>query len=99
MRTASSLKVVGELALPKNLFPVVGAGKMPALSKAVEFGSTMQDGIVFPGNGAPCTIPAGRTPPGQFFARTPAATWVAEGTVIVFVPKFPPNVEGQGPGF
>src|SRR5580692_5341378 len=39
MRTTSSFKLVGALALPKNLFPIVGPGKMPAFSKDEAFGS------------------------------------------------------------
>src|SRR6266849_2913500 len=40
MRTTSSFKFVGVLTLPKNLFPIVGAGKMPAFTKAAAFPST-----------------------------------------------------------
>ena len=47
-----------------------GAGNMPAFSNAVVFGEIMQAGMVLLGKGAPCTMPAGRTPPGQFRART-----------------------------
>src|SRR6266851_7081284 len=77
MRTTSSFKFVGELLPPMNVglpFACVAlaAGKIPAVSKAVEFGSIMQEGIVLFGNGEPCTTPAGKAPPGQFFASTPA---------------------------
>src|SRR5260370_15442254 len=98
LRTSSSFIFVGTVLLPRNLFRLVGAGKIPAVSNAVAFGSIMQDGIVLPGNGAPCTIPAGSTPPGQFLASTADETWVAEGTSIVVAPKLPPYDVGSGTG-
>src|ERR1035438_6879068 len=98
MRTISSFTLVGEVAAPVNWSPDVGAGKRPALSSAVAFGLIMQVGIVFPGNGEPCTMPAGRTSPGQFFARTDGATCAAVGTSITVPPKSPPYVDGSGTG-
>src|SRR6476660_665171 len=72
MRTISSLKFVALLAPPtKGAAPVTGSnapfgfGKKPVPSNAVEFGLIMQDGIMLPGNGNPCWMPAGATPPGQ----------------------------------
>src|SRR5713101_4654763 len=79
MRTISSLRLVGALAPPTNVptefaMFVVGAGKMPALSRAVAFGLIMQDGITLPGNCPPEVIPAGGAWPGQLANRTLCAT-------------------------
>src|SRR5580692_3081301 len=83
MRTISSRRFVGAVAAPVNWsLPEVGAGKMPALSSAVAFALIMHDGMTLPGNGLPCAMPAGRRPPGQFCARTPAETLLADGTMI-----------------
>src|ERR1700736_6022033 len=98
MRTTSSFKFVGVLLGPLNMFPDVGAGKMPAFRSAAELGSIMHDGMVLVGNGDPCTTPAGRTPPGQFLASTAGDTCEAEGTLIVVAPKLPPYVAGSGTG-
>src|SRR5262245_20415658 len=90
MRTTSSFRFVGVFAPPRNCpIPLagatVGAGKIPALISAVAFPSTMLEGIMLPGNGLPCTMPAG-SPPGpgplQFLPRTDAATCDADGTTI-----------------
>src|SRR5215831_1132653 len=97
MRTTSSFKFVGVFAPPRN-WPmpltgvVVGPGKMPALSSAAAFGSIMQEGILFPGNGDPCTIPTGAVPPGQFRNNTVLLTCAADGTLIAVETelKFPP---------
>src|SRR5438046_2694360 len=98
MRTTSSFRLVGVAELPKNLFPAVGAGKIPALNKAVELGLIMQEGILLPGNGEPWTTPAGATPPGQLLKRTLEATCDDDGTLIGFVSelKSPPYVAGSG---
>src|SRR5215472_4291267 len=100
MRTISSFRLVGTLALPKNLLPFVGFGKIPAVSSALAFGSTMQLGMVLFGKGEPCVIPAGAAPPGQFRKSTLEATCAWVGTVIAVVPKFAPvapgNVAGSG---
>ena len=86
MRTISSFRSVGVFAPPLNsglpfwstpLF----AGKMPAFSSAAEFGEIMQEGMILPGNGEPCTIPAG-APPGQLANSTDGATCEADGTRI-----------------
>src|SRR6516164_1773486 len=87
MRTISSFRFVGVFA-PPTKFPtplatlVVGAGKMPALSKAVAFGWIMQDGILLPGKDEPCTMPAGAVAPGQLANKTEGATREALGTMI-----------------
>src|SRR5258708_26465988 len=39
MRTISSFKFVGELLPPRNWFPTVGLGNMPAVRRAVELPS------------------------------------------------------------
>src|SRR5580704_1748900 len=84
MRTISSRRSVGALAPPTKL-PVpfvmfaVGAGKMPALSRAAAFGLIMQLGIMLPGKGEPCTIPGG-APPGQLPNRTDGAICAVVGT-------------------
>ena len=67
----------------------LGAGKIPALTKAAALAEIMHDGMVLLGKGEPCTIPAGRTPPGQFLARTDGDTWFTLGTLMVVLPKFP----------
>src|SRR5262245_35859251 len=79
MRTTSSFKFVGVFAPPRNCpIPLagvsVGDGKIPALTRAVEFGLIMQAGILLPGNCAPGAMPAGGNPPGQFANRTEGAT-------------------------
>src|SRR5579871_1825481 len=72
MRTISSFTLVGTLLPPKKagwpLLKPLFAGKMPAFSSAVEFGSIMQLGIVALGKAAPDTSPAGAFPP-QFLKR------------------------------
>src|ERR1700730_8930311 len=82
----SSFTWVGTLAPPRKagwpFFTPVGAGKMPACSSAVEFGSIMQLGMVLPGKGLPWVIPAGAVPPGQFLNKNAAATLAEEGTLI-----------------
>src|SRR6202142_1865067 len=87
MRTISSLKFVGALAPPTKLptplvMFVVGAGKMPALSSAAAFGLIMQEGMMLPGNGEPCTMVAGLglAPPGQLANKTLGAICVVLGT-------------------
>src|SRR5271167_1503637 len=89
MRTTSSRRFVTALAPPLNSGcglepPLVAlfAGKMPAATRDAEFGLIMQLGMMLPGNGEPCAIPAGATPPGQLAKRTPGATCVAPGTRI-----------------
>src|ERR1700685_3060964 len=104
MRRISSLRLGGELLPPIKVgFPfdsvALAAGKMPALRREVALGDIMQVGIVLPGNGEPCTIPAGRTPNGQFCARTEAATVVADGTLITVLPKSPPYSLAAGTGW
>src|SRR5689334_9046280 len=86
MRTTSSARFVGELLPPINtglpsLSRALGAGKIPAFTSALALGAIMHDGITLLGNGEPCTMPAGRTPPGQFAARTEADTADALGTL------------------
>src|SRR5882724_4934784 len=103
MRTTSSFKLVGELLPPMNVglpfkSTALDAGKIPALSRAVELGEIMQAGIVLLGKGDPCTIPAGSTPPGQCWARTDADTFDALGTLITALPKLPPYVDASGTG-
>src|SRR5438067_1184726 len=105
MRTISSFRFVGVFAPPTNVptpLPILlfGAGKMPALSKAVAFGLIMRDGMTLPGKAAPCTIPKGATPPGQLANRTDGCTLqlfgsrglTQEGTTIADETelKFPP---------
>src|ERR1700686_5906596 len=51
MRTTSSFKLVGTLVLPMNLFPLVGAGKMPAVSRACALGLNSVVGILLPVKG------------------------------------------------
>src|SRR5260370_23611282 len=99
MRTTSSFRFVGVLTLPKNLFPIVGAGKMPAVTNAVAFGSIMHAGMVLFGKACPCTMPAGRAPgpgPLPFLAKTEAFTFLSHGTVMVVTPKLPPEGAGLG---
>src|SRR5215469_8443572 len=102
MRTTSSVRLVGESFPPMNVdlpfTTVFGAGKIPAFSNAVVFAEIMHAGIVLLGNASPCTMPAGRTPPGQFRPRTALDTEPAAGTLIVCVPKSPPYVDGSGTG-
>src|SRR5215469_1297295 len=86
MRTISSFTLVGTLFPPWKTglplpFTALLAGKMPAASRAVELGSIMQLGIVLLGNGDPCTIPAGATPPGQFLNKNAGVTFAALGTL------------------
>src|ERR1700674_346644 len=81
MRTTSSRRFVGALAPPTKL-PielatfVVGAGKMPAASRAAAFGLIMQGGITLPGNCMPDWMVngLGLLPPGQLANRTLPAT-------------------------
>src|ERR1700737_2777648 len=87
MRTISSLTCVGTLLPPRKVgcpLPLTElfAGKIPAVSSACAFGSSMQDGIVLLGNGLPCTTPAGAAPPGQFLKRIDDETALALGTFI-----------------
>src|SRR5215469_10014121 len=82
MRTISSLPVVGELLPPWNWVPFVGLGNIPAASREVAFGLTMQSGIVLLGKACPCTIPAGAVPPGQFANKIDGLTEAAPGTVM-----------------
>src|SRR5579859_3692427 len=87
MRTISSFKFVGELLPPINVgrpleSTALGLGKIPALSRAVAFPEIMQDGMILPGNGEPCTTPAGAAPPGQLAKRTFGATCAAVGTFM-----------------
>src|SRR5208282_2708841 len=91
MRTISSLTWVGTLLPPWNSgcplgFTALFAGKIPAFSNSVEFGSIMQLGIVLLGNGLPCvtvTPPTtGAVPPGQFLNRKAGVTLAALGTLI-----------------
>src|SRR5436309_13259677 len=94
MRTTSSLRLVGALAPPTNVptelaMLVVGAGKMPALSRAAAFGLIMQDGITLPGNCPPEVIPAGRAWPGQFANNAVCAT-------CAFVPLHVPRAKKVG---
>src|SRR5882762_5282145 len=79
MRTTSSRRSVGALAPPTKLpiplaMLVVGAGKMPAVSRAAALGLIIQAGIMLPGNCPPEVIPAGAAWPGQFANRTLGAT-------------------------
>src|ERR1700675_449936 len=102
MRTISSRKLVGVLAPPLNsglpfeATPLF-AGKMPALTRAAEFGLIIQVGIMLPGKGEPWTIPAGATPP-QPAKRTDGATWAVVGTRIGVLRelKLPPYVAVPG---
>src|SRR5262249_28889602 len=98
MRTTSSRRFVGVLLVPWNRLPFVGAGKIPAVTNAAEFGAIMHDGMMFPGKLPPCTTPAGAVPPGQFAKRTLGATWAVVGTLIGVVTelKLPPYVAGSG---
>src|SRR5580692_2168313 len=87
MRTISSRKLVGVLAPPLNSglpfeATALSAGKMPALTRAAEFGLIMQVGMILPGNGDPWVIPAGAAPPGQLAKRTLGFTWAVVGTRI-----------------
>src|SRR5215469_7213604 len=94
MRTISSFTFVGTLLPPRKaglppLRPLF-AGKIPAFRSAVALGSIMQVGIVLPGKGDPCTIPAGATPP-QFLYRYAELTLAALGTLIgILAGKTPP---------
>src|SRR6476646_1755945 len=97
MRTISSFKFVGELLPPMNVgrpleSTALGLGKIPAPSRAEAFLEIMQAGMILPGNGDPCTTPAGAAPPGQLPKRTLGATWAALGTLITAVLelKLPP---------
>src|SRR5437588_12923432 len=95
IRTTCSARFVGELFPPINVglpfaSTAFGCGKSPAPNNVEAFGEIMHDGMVLFGKGCPCTIPAGNTPPGQFPARTLAATLLAPGTLIGVVPKLPP---------
>src|SRR5947207_8025117 len=103
MRTTSSFRFVGELFPPMKVgsppaLTVLEAGKIPAFSSDVALGEIMQEGMVLLGKGAPCTMPAGRRPPGQFRARTVADMADALGTLIAWLPKSPPLVEVAGTG-
>src|SRR3974390_1568938 len=73
MRTISSFTLVGTLLPPKKagwpLLRPLFAGKIPACSSAVEFGSIMQEGMRLPEKEPPGVIPAGATPPGQFLNK------------------------------
>src|SRR5882762_5362985 len=74
MRTISSFKFVGELLPPINVGRPLAStallfGKIPAVSKAVAFGAIMQDGILLPGNGDPCTTPGWRCSRGSRATR------------------------------
>src|SRR5690348_7968581 len=91
MRTISSFTLVGTLLPPRKaglpLLRPLFAGKIPACSSAVEFGSIMQVGITkFPlpsvGKGLPWVIPAGAALLGQFLNRNDAVTLAALGTLI-----------------
>src|SRR5271170_6486696 len=102
MRTISSRKFVTEFAPPLNSglpfeAKALLAGKMPALTKAAEFVLIMQVGMMLPGKGDPCTMPAGATPP-QPAKRTAGATCAAVGTVIGVASelKLPPYVAVPG---
>src|SRR2546429_969994 len=103
MRTISSFKFVGELLPPINVGRPLAStallfGKIPAVSKAVAFGAIMQDGILLPGNGDPCTTPAGAAPPGKLANRTLGVTCALVGTLIPveLVLKPPPYEAGSG---
>src|SRR6266403_2967380 len=79
MRTTSSRRSVGALAPPTKLpiplaMLVVGAGKMPAVSRAAALGLIIQAGIMLPGNCPPEVIPKGAAWPGQLANKTLAAT-------------------------
>src|SRR6476659_7480056 len=80
-RTISSRTFMDGLLPSMNWDPLVGLGNIPALRREVEFGSTMQEGIVLFGNEAPGEIPAGGTPPGQLAPRfaTPVGTVIVVG--------------------
>src|SRR5580698_10115395 len=88
MRTISSRKFVSALAPPLNSgLPfedcALFAGKMPALTKAAEFGLIMQVGMILHGKGGPCTTPAPAASwPGQLAKRTDGATCAVVGTRI-----------------
>src|ERR1700733_13123082 len=82
MRTISSLRLVGAVAAPLKMLPEVGAGKIPAFSKAVAFPLIMHEGMTLPGKWPPWTTPAGAAPPGQFANKTPGDTCAAVGTLI-----------------
>src|SRR5437016_5574852 len=91
----SSFTWVGTFAPPRNagwpFFTPVGAGKIPAFSSAVEFGSIMQLGMVLFGKALPWVIPAGAVPPGQFLNKYAPLTLAAEGTLMgVLDGKTPP---------
>src|SRR5450432_2119238 len=78
MRTSSSRTLVGSLLPPTNWLPLLGAGKMPALSRACALGSRRLAGIALLGNGLP-----GVRPRAAYLASRPGDSWLASGTLIV----------------